>query len=62
MVTKKYFFYVKDPELQKTLDELKRHKMFAEIIQDVLKNGLQKQIMKKVSELKKLNEKLGKKK
>ena len=56
MVTKKYFFYVSDIKLQKTLDELKRQRLFPEVMQALLKNGIEKQIIKRLKELKKLGE------
>ena len=56
MPTKKYFFYVKDIQVQKTLDELKRQKLFPEVMQSLLKNGLEKQIIKKLKDFRKLEE------
>lgn len=54
MVTKKYFFYVKDEKLQKILDELKRQKIFPEVIQAVLNNGIEKQLKKRAKDIDKL--------
>jgi len=57
MGAKKYFFYVSDPKLKETLDELKRQRLFPEVMQALLKNGLEKQIIRKLKEFRKLDEK-----
>jgi len=56
MGVKRYHFYISNPELQKTLDALKKHRMLSNLIEDALMNGLEKQIKKRLRELEKLGD------
>lgn len=56
MPAKKYYFYVSDPKIQSILDELMKNRMLSDIMKDVLSNGLEKQIKKRLNDLKKLGD------
>jgi len=61
MKAKKYFFYVSDPKLKKILDELKRQKIFPEVIQGVLNNGLERQLKQRAKNIDNLLDSIKKK-
>lgn len=54
MGAKRYHFYISNPELQKTLDALKKHRLLSDLIEEALQNGLNKQIKRRLRELEKL--------
>jgi len=56
MGAERYYFYISDSKLKEILNELKKNRLLSDILEEVLSNGLEKQIKKRLKELEKLGD------
>jgi len=47
MTAKKYYFYEKDLNLQKILDELQNERVLSDVIHNILLNGVEREIKRR---------------